>query len=116
MMIAEVLLYGIGGLAAAEILTMLLVHGLKRRCAWLITNDDRLPKVSASGIESFLQHGWDPELGWIRKPNTRKTEVGLNGTKTHYEIDETGARVNPARRSPSGHPRAKPARSRTWGC
>lgn len=46
---------------------------------WLIKGKKKEVKVTHSkehgGIERFWEHGWDSELGWIRKPNTSKVEV-----------------------------------------
>jgi hypothetical protein len=50
---------------------------------------DKIPNISESLIDKFYEHGFDPELGWIRKKNTMKTDMGKP-----YTIDEYGARAN----------------------
>jgi len=68
---------------------------LKKNCPWIITPSDLDPEIDSNGLSRFLEHGWDKELGWARKPNTCGNEVGLNGIPTKYHIDENGARHCP---------------------
>jgi len=82
------------GLVILELLAMFTVKGLRRRFQWLITPDDELPKLDKEGLSKFFKHGYDPELGWARKPNTSHDEKGKSGTVTFY-IDEKGARKHP---------------------
>jgi hypothetical protein len=84
-----------GLLLAAEAGLAGLVLWLKRDCPWLITRADLKPKIDRDGLARFVAHGWDAELGWVRKPNTENTEIGKGGTNTHFRIDETGARADP---------------------
>ena len=72
-----------------------LIIWLRRRCAWLITGRDRLPVIDREGLNAFLEHGWDAEIGWVRKPNTRHGELGRSGVRTSYSLDGFGARRNP---------------------
>lgn len=69
---------------------------LRKSCPWLITRQDAHPKLDPRGLDSFLKHGWDSELGWIRKPNTSGAETGRNNVSTAYHIDASGARLNPS--------------------
>lgn len=82
-------------LAGLEALTAGLVIYLRSSCAWLITKRDRFPKIDERGLKAFMEHGWDPELGWVRKPNTRHGEMGRKGVRTSYSLDHFGARTNP---------------------
>ena len=61
---------------------------------WLITTKDETPILSKEGLEKFISHGYDSELGWIRKPNTEHNEKGRDGT-TKWTINLKGARSNP---------------------
>ncbi|MBO6948155.1 MAG: hypothetical protein JJ855_09260 [Rhodospirillales bacterium] len=88
----------IGGISifiAGEILLHGLVRWLRSTCPWLITQADEHPKLDADGLRSFIRHGWDPELGWVRKPDTSGEDVGRDGAAAVYRIDATGARHNP---------------------
>jgi hypothetical protein len=82
-------------LVGLEVVTTSLVVWLRGSCAWLITKRDRLPKIDKRGLDAFMEHGWDPELGWVRKPNTRHGEMGRKGVRTSYSLDRFGARTNP---------------------
>jgi hypothetical protein len=50
--------------------------------------------MSPDGLSKFLEHGFDPELGWVRKPNTSHEEIGKTG-KTTWHTNHIGARKNP---------------------
>jgi len=50
----------------------------------------RVPQFPPSIVEKFYKHGYDPELGWVRKPNTSKIDMGKQ-----YNIDFRGSRQNP---------------------
>ena len=65
-----------------------LVRYVRKNFQWFITPQDELPAIDKKGLEKFLKHGFDPELGWIRHPGTSKK-------KEHYEINKKGARMNP---------------------
>ena len=55
---------------------------------------DEKPVLSEDGLAKFIPEGYDSELGWVRKPNTSKNEVGKFGTVT-WSINEKGVRNNP---------------------
>jgi len=61
---------------------------------WMIVGKDQRPNFSKNGLKKFFQHGYDSELGWVRKPLTEHEEIGKNG-KTIWHIDKNGARNNP---------------------
>lgn len=77
-----------------EILGFLFVHYLRSKFQWLITPCDFYPVLDQYGLRKFIQHGYDPELGWVRKPCTVGEEWGRDG-KTRYRIDEIGSRCDP---------------------
>jgi len=81
-------------LCGLELVIMVLVKSLRRRFQWLITSSDEVPALDSQGLAKFIPHGYDPELGWIRKPNTWHPERGKCGT-TSYHIDAAGSRCNP---------------------
>lgn len=88
-------LYIIAGVVAAEAATFLLVNWLRQWCGWLITKRDLSPAINPEGLRRFIESGWDPELGWTRKPNTSKEERGAENRITRYSIGPDSARVNP---------------------
>jgi len=77
-----------------ELLSHLIINNLRKEFQWLITSKDELPSLDKEGIDKFLEHGFDSELGWARKPLTSKKEIGKDG-KTKYHIGKEGARLNP---------------------
>jgi len=81
-------------LIVLEIALYFLVDKLREDFQWLITPKDELPELSEEGLKKFMVHGYDPELGWVRKPNTKKKETGKFGI-TEYSINGKGARSNP---------------------
>lgn len=84
-----------------EIFSYFIVKYVRERFQWLITyKKDEFPEFDKEGLKKFIKHGYDPELGWIRKPNTEHDERGKNG-KTTYHIDSKSRRKNP------GHERLK---------
>lgn len=83
------------GAVALEGLAAALVYWLRRDCPWLITRRDLTPEIDPDGLKAFLEHGWDKELGWVRKPNSRSREKTRATQSTSYSLDITGARSNP---------------------
>jgi hypothetical protein len=53
-----------------------LVLSINKKFQWLILSKDENPKILESVLEKFLPHGFDPELGWVRKSNTEHLENG----------------------------------------
>lgn len=76
-----------------EIIVGSLVFFVKRKFPWLITASDEHPKLSKEGLLKFIPHGYDSELGWVRKPNTSHSEVGKSKT-TNWNINSKGSRKN----------------------
>jgi len=77
-----------------EVVLKKIVLDVNRNFQWLITKIDEKPTLNKNGLEKFFKHGYDPELGWVRKPNTSHEETGKNG-KTVWNINDSGARKNP---------------------
>ncbi len=83
-------------LAAAELVVAGAVNWLKRGCPWIVTARDLDPVIDVDGLARFVDHGWDAELGWVRKPGTAHDETGAGGRGTRYHIGPTGARRDSA--------------------
>ena len=75
--------------AMVELGTYFVVSLLARQSGVLAI--DRVPAISAQTLARFFEHGFDPDLGWIRKPNTVKKDLG----RYPYHIDRLGSRRNP---------------------
>ncbi len=84
----------IGIFFSIEILVYSIINSVNQNFQWLIMQKDEKPELSKSGLEKFFVHGYDPELGWVRKPNTFHNEVSKNGN-TKWTINSKGARNNP---------------------
>jgi hypothetical protein len=87
-------LWFIGLLIIIEIGSYFLVCFIRKNFQWFITPKDYFPTIDDDGLKKFISHGYDPELGWVRKPFTQKEETGRDG-KTLYTINGVGARSNP---------------------
>ena len=85
----------LAAIAVLEAMAMALTHWLKKGCPWIITPAALAPPIDRRGLESFVEHGWDGELGWVRKPHTAHDETAKGGGTVRYHIDETGARLSP---------------------
>ena len=77
-----------------EIVIQIWVKLVNKKFQWLIISKDERPKLSKTGLKKFIHHGYDSELGWIRKPNTTNTEKNKNG-EAFWSINSIGARTNP---------------------
>ena len=84
----------ITGFIIIELIVRNIVKSINKDFQWLIIEKDEAPKLSKQGLRKFLLHGYDPELGWVRKPNTSHDEIGKKETTT-WHIDERGSRKNP---------------------
>ena len=78
-----------------EIIVRKIVLDSNKNYQWLITKKDEFPTLDKKGLEKFFEHGYDQELGWVRKPNTSHEEIGKHG-KTFWSIDQKGSRKNPS--------------------
>jgi hypothetical protein len=87
---------------ALEIVAFFGVKYLRSQFPWFITAKDVVPKISEKDIDHFFESGgFDPLLGWDRKPSTSKTEpaktvgeIRSNPKLSSYSIDEFGNRRN----------------------
>lgn len=77
-----------------EFLSYFYVGYLRKKSPIIITPKDQKPELSWNGLFKFFKSGYDPELGWVRIPNTSKKEIGKDKI-TSYSIDEKGSRNNP---------------------
>jgi hypothetical protein len=83
------------GLILLELLIYFMVKWLRKDFQWLITAKDLYPTFDEEKVRRFFKHGADPELGWVRKPNTGGTEKGSSVKGITYSINDIGARHNP---------------------
>jgi len=81
-------------LIVIEIIAFFWIRFVRKKFQWLITSSDKKPNLSHEGLEKFFEHGFDEELGWVRKPNTSHEEKGKEGT-VKWTINTIGARTNP---------------------
>jgi len=77
-----------------EVISFITVNTLRKNFQWLITKKDETPILDSTGLKKFFKHGFDPELGWERKPRTNHKEKGRYG-ETSYSINDIGSRTNP---------------------
>jgi hypothetical protein len=52
---------------------------------------DEPPRITARQVDAYFDHGFDRELGWARKANTSKKDLG----RFAYHIGPSGSRLNP---------------------
>ena len=76
-----------------ELIAIFTVKVVNKKFQWLIISKDQFPKLSDSGLKKFFSHGYDPVLGWIRKPNTSHSEQSGNKI-TNWNINSQGYRTN----------------------
>lgn len=81
-------------LISGELYARRLIRRLRAEFQWLITEHDEIPVLDQAGLDKFIAGGYDPELGWVRKPNTTGTERG-HGCVITWHIDHVGARYDP---------------------
>lgn len=98
----KIILMALTVLAFWEIMIQWLVRWLRKDFQWLITEADACPRINEESLNRFLVHGFNPDLGWVRKPSTQKTEpVQTVGEicpaprSATYTIDAWGSRSNP---------------------
>ena len=69
-----------------EIIVRRTVLQVNKDFQWLIVEKDKIPLLDKQGLLKFISHGFDSELGWVRKPNTSHDEVGKFG-KTNWNTN-----------------------------
>ena len=77
-----------------EILLYYIIKFVNKKFQWLIMEKDECPELSKEGLKKFFQHGYDEELGWVRKLETSHEENGKEGV-IKWHINNKGARINP---------------------
>lgn len=77
----------------AELALLIIVNFSRRGFPWLITEQDEIPKFDLQALRKFIDYSFDPNLGWVRKPNSKGIEHGLNG-EIEFKIDSIGSRSN----------------------
>lgn len=82
------------GFCVIEGITVLLTKFVNKKFQWLILQKDEFPNLSQEGLMKFFSHGYDSELGWVRKPNTQHSEKGKDGI-TNWSVNSEGSRNNP---------------------
>jgi len=82
------------GFFIIELIFIILVKFVNKKFQWLIIQKDESPKLSKDGLKNFFSHGYDPVLGWVRKPNSHNSEKGRDNT-TNWNINSRGSRTNP---------------------
>ncbi len=71
----------------------LLVQLCRKSFPWLITEKDETPHLDQKALKKFVDYSFDPDLGWVRKPNSIGVERGKNGDIT-FHVDAIGSRLN----------------------
>lgn len=105
-MALESILTGLGIVSGIELVSYLTINSYRNKFQWLITKKkDAIPKINKKIVQEkyFAKgKGFDPELGWIRKPNSfgydylyYETNKEKKYRKTKWTINERGARFNP---------------------
>lgn len=82
------------GFFILETIFIILVNIVNKKFQWLIIKKDETPKLSQDGLKKFFSHGYDPILGWVRKPNTNNSEKSMDKI-TNWKINSKGSRMNP---------------------
>ncbi len=78
----------------AELALWGMIRSWRPKFQWLTTRADLAPSIDDDLIEKHRAHGFDPELGWVRKPGASGVDQTANGAKS-YTIDAFGCRQNP---------------------
>ena len=83
------------GFIVLEAIFRYLIFKVNRVFQWLILQKDEYPKLPLKELEKFFEHGYDQELGWVRKPNTEHNEIGENSRVTKWTTNSNASRTNP---------------------
>ena len=93
MNITEIIIILIGWILL-ELIFRSVIFSTRKKFQWFITKNDEFPEFSQKDLEKFFEHGFDSELGWVRKPKTNHDENGKYGI-TRWSINKKGSRTNP---------------------
>ncbi|RZD41171.1 MAG: hypothetical protein CXT78_11480 [Thaumarchaeota archaeon] len=77
-----------------EIFIQIWIKFVNKKFQWLIIAKDEKPKLSKIGLNKFFDHGYDSELGWVRKPNTSNTEKGKGGESINPEFENQKSTIS----------------------
>jgi hypothetical protein len=78
----------------AELSLWAMIRAWRPRFQWLTTRADEAPQIDDQLIENHRARGFDPELGWVRKPGDSGIDQTIDGPKS-YAINQLGCRQNP---------------------
>ncbi|NTW68485.1 MAG: hypothetical protein HGB23_01385 [Chlorobiaceae bacterium] len=78
----------------------LIVNLQRRSFPWLITKRDEFPVLDSRALQKFIDYSFDPQLGWVRKPDSSGSENGQKGPIT-FHIDSSGSRTTSFEKFPS---------------
>lgn len=81
-------------LVLLEVISYLLISWVRKRNSWFITYKDFYPELDQNVLTKFIDKGYDQELGWVRKPNTKGVERGAK-EYIEWHINDKNARSNP---------------------
>jgi len=90
----EVVLILICLFVSAELALFALIRWHRPFFQWLITRDDECPEFKEDLVDKFIEQSFDPELGWMRKPQTTGIEKTEEGEKS-FSVNSNGHRSNP---------------------
>ena len=82
-----------------EAVLFIVVNWQRKSFSWLITESDEVPLLDPKAIRSFINYSFDPNLGWVRKPNSIGREEGKDGPIV-FHINAAGARATNKDRPP----------------
>lgn len=77
-----------------EVALILVVRVQRRAFPWLITEQDERPVLPPDLVSGFIERSHDPDLGWVRRPDSEGVERGQHG-EVRYRIDAAGSRALP---------------------
>ena len=81
-------------LGAIEALLQVIVRWLNKEFQWLLIKKDEYPIFDPEVTRKIVANSYDPELGWVRKPNTSGVDK-RGDEEVPYCVDERGSRSNP---------------------
>jgi hypothetical protein len=93
-MIFDYVVWGLFLIIITEILAYIITKFIRKNFQWFIVSYDQKPILSVNGLKKFFEHGFDAELGWIRKSNSTHSEFGKYG-KTCWTTNDNSSRHNP---------------------
>jgi hypothetical protein len=82
----------LGLICLVEVGIILTITYFRKEFQWLITKQDEYPQLDPKSLEKFLNTSYDPDLGWVRKPNTTGIEKS-GDAQSSYSIDALGSRT-----------------------